>query len=245
MAFGDAHSAEERCVLAGYDSGDLKLFDLRAGRLRWEAALGNGVCGVQFDRRGIAQNKFAAACLESQYHVFDARTLHPTQVRVALRCSALRLRALPACALSARGSCGRPDAPGHLLHGPLPPPGHDGCAQLYQQLGGAAAGCRHALGACAHTPALWWPLSPQLSSCCGLQGYARVTGVAAKGATLWGCFHTPQNRELFMLTAGDGSVHLCKYIYPDKRCAMGVQKSAAPAQQPHPVRVHGLKPPLS
>ena len=80
VAFGDAHSAEDRCVLAGYDSGDLKLFDLRAGRVRWETSLGNGVCGVQFDRRGIAQNKFAAACLESRYHVFDARTLHPDQV---------------------------------------------------------------------------------------------------------------------------------------------------------------------
>ena len=67
-------------MLAGYDNGDLKLFDLRMGLLRWETALGNGVCGVQFDRRGIAQNKFAAACLESQYHVFDARTLHPDQV---------------------------------------------------------------------------------------------------------------------------------------------------------------------
>jgi len=41
------------------------------------AALGdqcqNGVCGVQFDRRDIAMNKFVAPCLESQFHVFDAR----------------------------------------------------------------------------------------------------------------------------------------------------------------------------
>ena len=82
MAFGDAHTDTERCVLAGYDTGDLKLFDLRNGQLRWQTCLGNGVCGVQFDRRGIPQNKFAAACLESQYHVFDARTLHPVQVCV-------------------------------------------------------------------------------------------------------------------------------------------------------------------
>ena len=29
VAFGDCHSEEQRCVLAGYDNGDLKLFDLR------------------------------------------------------------------------------------------------------------------------------------------------------------------------------------------------------------------------
>ena len=80
MAFGDSHSDTERCVLAGYDNGDLKLFDLHTGQPRWQTSLGNGVCGVQFDRRGIPQNKFAAACLESQYHIFDARTLHPVQV---------------------------------------------------------------------------------------------------------------------------------------------------------------------
>ena len=54
--------------------------------------------------------------------------------------------------------------------------------------------------------------------------------MAAKGSTLWGCFHTPQNRELFMLTAGDGSLHLCKYVYPDKRSPPNpVSKQAAAA----------------
>lgn len=67
-------------MLAGYDNGDLKLFDLRMGMLRWEANLRNGICGVSFDRKGILQNKFVAACLESCFHVFDARTQHPKQV---------------------------------------------------------------------------------------------------------------------------------------------------------------------
>jgi hypothetical protein len=34
---------EERCVVAGYDNGDVKLFDLRAMKLRWETTLPNGV----------------------------------------------------------------------------------------------------------------------------------------------------------------------------------------------------------
>ena len=34
---------EERCVAAGFDNGDIKLFDLRAMKLRWEHTLPNGV----------------------------------------------------------------------------------------------------------------------------------------------------------------------------------------------------------
>jgi hypothetical protein len=49
-------------------------------QLRWETNVKNGVCGVQFDRRDIAMNKFVVTCLESQFHVFDARTQHPDKV---------------------------------------------------------------------------------------------------------------------------------------------------------------------
>lgn len=84
VAFGDAHSDTERCVAAGYDNGDVKLFDLRTNRPRWAANLGNGVCGLQFDRRDIAMNKLVATCLEGQCHVFDMRTQHPTEARPLL-----------------------------------------------------------------------------------------------------------------------------------------------------------------
>eukprot|EP00898_Chlorokybus_atmophyticus_P001650 jgi/Chlat1/2486/Chrsp175S02361 len=75
---GNSFNDEERCVLAGYDSGDVKMFDLRTGTLRWETNVGNGVCAVEFDRKDIPMNKFTAATLESRLHVFDARTQHPT-----------------------------------------------------------------------------------------------------------------------------------------------------------------------
>ena len=81
MAFGDAHTDAERCVAAGYDNGDVKLFDLRTNRERWSANLGNGVCGLQFDRADIAMNKLVATCLEGQCHVFDMRTQHPKEAR--------------------------------------------------------------------------------------------------------------------------------------------------------------------
>ena len=37
------------------------------------------------------------------------------------------------------------------------------------------------------------------------------------GATVWGAYHLPQNREVFMVAAGDGSLYLYKYHYPDQR----------------------------
>ncbi len=75
----NSYNDEERCVVAGYDSGDVKIFDLKMNKVRWEGNVGNGVCGVEFDRKEIEMNKFVVACLESKFHVFDARTQHSTK----------------------------------------------------------------------------------------------------------------------------------------------------------------------
>ncbi|XP_071079335.1 dynein axonemal assembly factor 10-like [Haliotis cracherodii] len=77
VAFGNAYNAQERCVCAGYDNGDVKLFDLRNMALKWETNIKNGVCGVEFDRKDINMNKLAATTLEAKFHVFDMRTQHP------------------------------------------------------------------------------------------------------------------------------------------------------------------------
>ena len=50
VAFGGAYNQEERCLCAGYDNGDVKLFDLKKNMLRWDTNLKNGVCGLEFDR---------------------------------------------------------------------------------------------------------------------------------------------------------------------------------------------------
>jgi WD repeat-containing protein 92 len=62
VAFGNSFNDDERCVLAGYDNGDVKLFDLRTGTVRCETNVGN---------------KFVVTCLESQFSVYDARTQNP------------------------------------------------------------------------------------------------------------------------------------------------------------------------
>ncbi len=39
-----------------------------------------------------------------------------------------------------------------------------------------------------------------------------------RDATLWAPRHLPQNRDVFMVTGGDGSLLLHRYRYPDQRC---------------------------
>lgn len=79
VAFGNSFNQEERCLAAGYDNGDIKLFDLKTNCLRWDTNLQNGVCGLQFDREDINMNKLVATTLESKVHVFDLKTYHPEQ----------------------------------------------------------------------------------------------------------------------------------------------------------------------
>lgn len=76
VSFGNSYSDTERCVCAGYDNGDVKLFDLRTNSLRFEANVGNGVTCVEFDRPDIEMNKMAVTTLESKFRVYDLRTQH-------------------------------------------------------------------------------------------------------------------------------------------------------------------------
>ncbi|XP_022331125.1 dynein axonemal assembly factor 10-like [Crassostrea virginica] len=79
VAFGHAYNKHDRCVAAGYDNGDIKLFDLRSMSLRWETNIKNGVCGLEFDRKDISMNKLVATSLEAKFHCYDMRTQHPTK----------------------------------------------------------------------------------------------------------------------------------------------------------------------
>jgi WD40 repeat protein len=65
-------------VAAGYDNGDVKLFDLKNQMFIWDTNLKNGVCGIEFDRKDIIMNKLGAATLEGKVNIFDLRTFNPT-----------------------------------------------------------------------------------------------------------------------------------------------------------------------
>ena len=78
VAFGNSYG-DERIVAAGYDNGDIKLFDLRTNTMRYETNCNNGVTDLQFDRPDIDMNKLVVTTLESKFRVFDLRTQHPEE----------------------------------------------------------------------------------------------------------------------------------------------------------------------
>lgn len=76
VAFGNSYNDTERCVTAGYDNGDVKMYDLRTNKLRWEHNCLNGVTCVDFDRKDIEMNKMIVTSLESKFRLYDLRTQH-------------------------------------------------------------------------------------------------------------------------------------------------------------------------
>ena len=79
VAFGNSFNNEERSIMAGFDNGDVKLYDLRTNTIRWEDNVKNGVTSIQFDRPDIEMNKAVVTTLESKFRCYDLRTLHPTE----------------------------------------------------------------------------------------------------------------------------------------------------------------------
>lgn len=79
VSFGNCFNSSERVLASGYDNGDIKLFDLKAGRLLCEMNTNNGICDLQFDRKDIKMNKLIATTLEGNCLIYDLRTQHPEE----------------------------------------------------------------------------------------------------------------------------------------------------------------------
>lgn len=71
VAFGNTFNTSERCVCAGYDNGDIKMFDLRAMVMRWEANVKQGICHIEFDGKRSELNRVAVGTLNWGVFVFD------------------------------------------------------------------------------------------------------------------------------------------------------------------------------
>lgn len=61
VAFGDSHNKDERCVCAGFDNGDIRVFDLRTLQIRWESNVRNGVCGLETNNKYEPLQKLVAS----------------------------------------------------------------------------------------------------------------------------------------------------------------------------------------
>lgn len=78
VRFGNSFDPDERVIAAGYDNGDVKIFDLRTQKMLHEMNVSNGVCDLAFDRPDIAMNKLIVSSLEGRVRCYDLRTHHPT-----------------------------------------------------------------------------------------------------------------------------------------------------------------------
>ena len=79
VAFGNSYNNDERSIMAGFDNGDIKLYDLRTNTIRWEDNCKNGITSIQFDRPDIEMNKIVVTTLESKFRCYDMRTQHSTE----------------------------------------------------------------------------------------------------------------------------------------------------------------------
>ena len=70
VAFGNSFNDDERFVVAGYDNGDVKMFDLRTMSLYWETHLPNGVSGFPVDLQWLIRltNPDMQRSVRSQRH---------------------------------------------------------------------------------------------------------------------------------------------------------------------------------
>lgn len=70
VAFGNS-STTNKIVAAGFDNGDVKLFDLRTMKLHWETHISTGVCSIAFDSSVAPMRSLAATCLQGFVHLWD------------------------------------------------------------------------------------------------------------------------------------------------------------------------------
>ncbi|PRP78373.1 serine C-palmitoyltransferase subunit [Planoprotostelium fungivorum] len=125
VSFGNS-TGGNRTIAAGFDNGDLKLFDMRNLCTSYATNLGKGICSIEFDRPDIDMNKMTVSTMNASFRVYDLRTQHPKE------------------------------------------------------------------------------------------GYAHVQQNAHE-STVWTARHSPQNRDLFVTTGGNGAINLWKYEYPPQR----------------------------
>ncbi|KAL0248089.1 hypothetical protein GEMRC1_003326 [Eukaryota sp. GEM-RC1] len=76
VALGGSFDAYHRTLVCGYDNGDVKMIDLRMGKLTWQTNVGGGVVGMEFDTLGRELNKLVVTNLDGFISVYDIKTFN-------------------------------------------------------------------------------------------------------------------------------------------------------------------------
>ncbi|KAG0269255.1 hypothetical protein DFQ27_004317 [Actinomortierella ambigua] len=72
VVMGNATSVDDLHIAAGYDNGDIRVFDLRAAANPvFETNVTHGICSLEFDRRVGTASQLVATDLEGSLHSFD------------------------------------------------------------------------------------------------------------------------------------------------------------------------------
>lgn len=70
VAFGNSYNNDERCVCAGFDNGDVKVFDLRKLQTRWETNVRNGVCHIETQNTYCEISELAVSTTNGGLNIF-------------------------------------------------------------------------------------------------------------------------------------------------------------------------------
>lgn len=70
VAFGNSYNNDERCVFAGFDNGDVKVFDLRTVQTRWETNVQHGVCDIETQNKYCEISELAVSTTKGGLNIF-------------------------------------------------------------------------------------------------------------------------------------------------------------------------------
>lgn len=71
VAFANSYDRIERCVCAGFENGDIWVYDLCARRIRWQSNVRNGVCGLEANNKYGRLEKLVASTTYGGLNVFN------------------------------------------------------------------------------------------------------------------------------------------------------------------------------
>ncbi|KAL0239191.1 hypothetical protein PCE1_004882 [Barthelona sp. PCE] len=101
-AFGHAHTNTDRMFAAGYDNGDVIIYDLKAQDILAQWNVGSAVMGIEFDRKDTVMNTLAITTIDGEIFFYDLQTFNMDSGFASLKenvasCALWKIKHLPQC----------------------------------------------------------------------------------------------------------------------------------------------------